>query len=175
MTNNDAPDGGSRHGGAPLPATLLPLVYDPDTGRVYWLATDRRVVSTRVDTDGHTSFAAATPIPLPTTDADRLDGVRTLLSDIATYTCRPLPLPIAAPDPHGHDEYAVVWVDNSYDATTPREAAEQAWRTIRRPGSQACLFQVVNRRTGQRVEVDLLDDESDPRGASESDTTGAQP
>jgi hypothetical protein len=57
MTDNDAPHGGRRDGGAALPATLLALVYDPDTGRVYWLATDRRVVSTRVDTDGRTSFA----------------------------------------------------------------------------------------------------------------------
>jgi hypothetical protein len=76
--------------------------------------------------------------------------------------------------PSGYHEYAVVWVDNSYYATSPREAAEQAWRTVRRAGSQACVFQVVNRRTGQRVEVDLLHEPA-PRGAGEHDAGGEQP
>ena len=35
----DGPDSGSRSPAATLPATLLPLVYDPDTGRIFWLAT----------------------------------------------------------------------------------------------------------------------------------------
>jgi hypothetical protein len=57
-----------------------------------------------------------------------------------------------------------VWVANSFYTATPREAAEQAWRSIRRHGSQACVFEVVNRRTGQRTPIDLLDDEPDDDG-----------
>ena len=60
-------------------------------------------------------------------------------------------------------------------AATPRQAAEQAWRTMRRPGSQACVFQVVNRRTGRRVEIDLLDEEPDPAPAAASDAPGTRP
>jgi hypothetical protein len=111
---------------------------------------------------GSTSLAAPAPVPQPHDD-QRVDVVATLLRDIATYTGRPLPQPIAAPPTDGHDEHIVVWVDNSYAARTPRQAAEQAWRTIRRPGSHACVLQVVNRRTGARVEIDLLDDEDDTR------------
>jgi hypothetical protein len=153
----DSPNGAADR--APLPATLLPLVYDPDTGRVFWLDPDRRIVSSPVAADGHTSLAAAAAIPLPDGADERIDVVAVLLHDIADVTGRPLPVPIAAPPADGHDEYIVVWVDNSYQTRTARQAAEQAWRTMRRAGSHACVFQVVNRRTGARVEVDLLDDE----------------
>ncbi len=141
---------------APMPATLLPLVYDPDTGRVFWLDPDRHIVASPVTADGRTSLAAAASIDLPHDDAR---VVATLLHDIAGFTGRPLPASIGAPPVDGHDEYIVVWFDNSLFAATPRQAAEQAWRIMRRPGSHACVFQVVNRRTGTRVEVDLLDDD----------------
>jgi hypothetical protein len=166
----DNPDGASRSDA--LPATLLPLVYDPDTGRLFWLGADRRVVSSLVDHDGYTQLTAAKPVPAATT-GDRLDVVRTLLDDIATYTGRPLRLPIPEAEPGGREKYAVVWVDNAFYATTARQAAEQAWRTIRRPGSHACVFQVVNLRTGHRVEVDLLDDAPDEEATTGS--AGQQP
>jgi hypothetical protein len=162
----DGPTAGSRDPVAAVPATLLPLVYDPATGRLFWLGTDRRLVASPVTADGRTSLAGAAPIPLPSADA-RVDVVAAMLHDIATYTCRPLRLPIPEPNPDGYDEYAAVWVANSFYATTPREAAEQAWWTMRRAGSQACVFQVVNRRTGTRVEVDLLDDEDLGTGAAD--------
>ena len=155
----DGPAVGSISGAA-VPATLLPLVFDPDTGRLFWLDTDRRLVASPVGADGRTYLAAAAPIPLGSDDA-RVDVVATLLHDIADLTGRPLPVPVPAPPVDGRDEYIVVWVDNSAATRTPRQAAEQAWRTIRRPGSHACVFQVVNRRTGARVEVDLLDDDLD--------------
>jgi hypothetical protein len=164
MNHLDNADGAIRSDGPP--ATLLPLVYDPDNGRLFWLGADRRVMTSAVDHDGYTQLTAAASVPAITTD-DRLDAVRALLDDIATYTGRPLRLPIGEAEPGGHEQYAVVWVDNSLYATTPRQAAEQAWRTIRRPGSHACVFQVVNRRTGHRIEVDLLDDVPD-----EEATTG---
>lgn len=160
----DGQDSGSRNPAAALPGTLLPMVFDPDTGRVFWVGPDRRIVSSPVAPDGRTSLAAAAPIPLASDDA-RVDVVATLLRDIATFTGRPLPVPIPAPPVHGQDEHIVVWVANSFSTPTPRQAAEQAWRTIRRPGSHACVFQVVNRRTGNRAEVDLLDDEDDTRAA----------
>ncbi len=163
MTTLDGPTIGSREPAA-APATLLPLVFDPATGRLFWLDTDRRLVASPVAADGRTSLGAAAPVPLPHDD-ERVDIVATLLRDIATYTGRPLPVPIPAPRADGHDEHIVVWVDNSYWTRTPRQAAEQAWRTIRRAGSHACVFQVVNRRTGVRVEVDLLDDEDDTQAA----------
>ena len=174
MIQLDSPDGSRRPVAPPLPATLLPLVYDPDTGRVFWRDADRRMVSSPVDSDGRTSLAAAAPVPVSSSDV-RLEVVRTLLDDIATYTCRPLRLPIAEPEPDGHDEYTVVWVDNSYYAATPRQAAEQAWRTMRRPGSHACVFQVVNRRTGHRAEVDLLDDEPGTGSVGEASGAGSRP
>jgi hypothetical protein len=164
MNHSDNPDAAS-HADA-RPATLLPLVYDPDTGRLFWLGADRRLVSSPVDPDGYTQLTAAQPVPAATT-GDRLDVVRTLLDDIATYTGRPLRLPIPEAEPGEREKYAVVWVHNAFYATTPWQAAEQAWHTIRRPGSYACVFQVVNLRTGHRVEVDLLDDEPD-----EEATTG---
>lgn len=154
----DGPPIGSPSAAA-VPATVLPLVFDPDTGRLFWLDTDRRLVASPVAADGRTSLAAAAPVPLPD-DEERVEVVATLLRDIATYTGRPLPQPIPAPRADGYDEHIAVWVANSFWTRTPRQAAEQAWRTMRRPGSHACVFQVVNRRTGERIEVDLLDDEN---------------
>jgi hypothetical protein len=49
----------------PVPGSLLPLVYDPDTGRVFWLDPDRRIVASPVAADGRTSLAATAPIPQP--------------------------------------------------------------------------------------------------------------
>ena len=142
----------------PVPGSLLPLVYDPDTGRVFWLDPDRRIVASPVAADGRTSLAAAAPIPQPG-HGERVDVVTVLLHDIADLTGRPLQAPIAATPVNEYDEHIVVWFDNSCYASTPRQAAEQAWRSMRRPGSHACVFLVVNRRTGARVEVDLLDDD----------------
>ncbi|GAA0908162.1 hypothetical protein [Virgisporangium aurantiacum] len=165
----DGPAVGSLSAAA-VPATLLPLVFDPDTGRLFWLDTDRRLVASPVSADGRTSLAFAAPVPRAGDD-ERTDVVATLLHDIAEFTGRPLPVPDPAPPVDGRDEYIVVWVDNCAFTRTPRQAAEQAWRTIRRPGSHACVFQVVNRHTGARVEVDLLDDEDGtnvPDGGSPS-------
>jgi hypothetical protein len=166
--------GVGRDAASPGPETLLPLLFDPDTGHMFWLdGAARRTVSRPVHPDGHVSLGAVADPP-PGND-ERSAVIRTLLDDIATYTCRPLPLPIAAPERDGYDEYAVVWVDNACYAATPRDAAEQAWRTIRRPGSHACVFQVVNRRTGQRTDVDLLDEPDNADGhTGQQDSAGGQ-
>ena len=156
--------GPGRLSAAAVPATLLPLVFDPDTGRLFWLDTDRRLVASPVSADGRTSLAAAAPVPRYGDDA-RTDVVATLLRDIPEFTGRPLPLPVPAPPVAGREQYIVVWVDTSSPTSSPRQAAEQAWRSIRRPGSHACLFVVVNRRTGARAEVDLLDDDREPPSA----------
>lgn len=146
---------------AAAPATLLPMVFDPDTGRLCWLHTNRRLVASPVTADGRTSLAAAAPVPRYSDDA-RTNVVATLLHDIAEFTGRPLRIPVPAPPVAGREQYIVVWVDTSSPTSTPRQAAEQAWRTIRRPGSHACLFLVVNPRTGARAEIDLLDDVDPP-------------
>lgn len=153
MKHVDSGDAGRDN----LQATLLPMVYDPESGRLFWLGADRRMVSCPVDGNGHTCLAAAVAAPVPGIDK-RLEVVGTLLRDIAAYTCRPLHLPTSQTDPDDHAEYAVIWVSNSHCTATPRQAAEQAWRMIRRFGSQACVFQVVDRRTGRRTEIDLLVD-----------------
>jgi hypothetical protein len=140
------------------------MVYDPDTGRLFWLDTDRRLVASPVNADGRTSLALAALVPRAGDDV-RGGVVATLLHDIAEFTGRPLPVPDPAPTVDGRDEYIVVWVDNCAFTRTPRQAAELAWRTIRRPGSHACVFQVVNRRTGARVEIDVLDDADDAQAA----------
>jgi hypothetical protein len=140
---------------ARLPATLMPLVYDPDTGRLYWLNEHNAIMNADLDTDTVLPTAAAQPAP---PHGERLEVVRTLLADIAGYTGLPLYGSIGEPDGRGLDEYIAVWADNSLLAATPREAAEQAWRAMRHRGSIACVFQVVNRRTAERIEVDLLDD-----------------
>lgn len=170
MNRLDDADGTGRTDA--LPATVLPMVYEPDTGRLFWLGGDRRMVSSAVNHDVSTRLTGATVVPVATSD-DRLDAIRILLDDMATYTGRPLRLPIPAAEPGGRDQYTVVWVDDGFHTTTPRQAAERAWHSIRRPGSHACVFQVVNRRTGHRVEVDLLDDEPDEEANTGS--AGQQP
>jgi len=117
-----------------------------------------RIVASPVAADGRTSLAAAEPIPQPGHE-ERVDVVAVLLRDIAELTGRPLQASVAATPVADYDEHIVVWSDNSCYASTPRQAAEQAWRSMRRPGSQACVFLVVNRRTGAWVEVDLLNDD----------------
>ncbi len=154
----DGPDSG-RPSAASLPVTLLPLIYDPVTGHLFWLDPGRRVVASPCGADGRVSLAATAPLPLPIDDT-RVQVVTTLLHDIATFTGRPVPVPVPAPPVDGHQEYIVVWVDDSCFTRTPRQAAEKAWHMMRRAGSHACVFQVVNRRTGARVEVDLLDDKT---------------
>jgi hypothetical protein len=166
MVPLDGPTVGSL-GMASLPATLQPLLFDPDTGRLFWLDTDRRLVTSPVGADGRTSLGTAAPIPLPVDDA-RVDVVATLLRDIADVTGRPLPVPVSTPPVDGYDEYTVVWFNHDYEATSPRQAAEHSWLWMRCSDSQACVFHVVNRRTGARVEVDLLDDDLDMGADAES-------
>jgi hypothetical protein len=159
MTHPDGPDSAST--APPASATLLPLIYDPDTGLLYCL-NNQGLASAPAD-PGWATTPAAAPSPPPTDGDDhRRTVVAALLTDIAAYTGQPLRETTGASNRDGNDEYAVVWVDNSSWAATARQAAEQAWRTMRCPGSQACVFQVVNRRTGQRVEIDLLGDGPDP-------------
>ena len=115
------------------------------------------MLSSPVDRVTPTLFTAATIVPASGTSR-QLAIVRTLLDDIATYTGRPLASPAASPRDR-FDEYTVVWFNHDYDAASPRQAAEHSWQWMRWPDSQACVFHVVNRRTGARVEVDLLGDE----------------
>jgi hypothetical protein len=150
---------GSRDPADAVPATLLPLVFDPDTGRMFWLDAQGQMISSPVTSIGLASSAVTTPTARAGADR-RLVDVRALLDDIATYTGRPLSLSVALPNVDGSDEYTVVWFNHDYDAATPREAAEHSWQWMRCSDSQACVFQVVNRRTGERVQVDLLDDEA---------------
>lgn len=52
--------------------------------------------------------------------------------------------------------YLVTWEMDSEHASSPREAAEQAWAAMRRPGSTANVFTVYERdRVGEGITVDL--------------------
>lgn len=150
----DSPGGATDRG--PVSAALLPLVYDPGTARIFWLDPDRRILSSPVTADGRTSLATTASTPLA---AGEQIEVAALLRDIADVTGRPLRMPVPTAPSDGREDYTVVWLYDVEDATTPRWAAEQAWLAMRRGDSHACVFQVVNRRTGTRVEVDLLDEE----------------
>lgn len=51
-------------------------------------------------------------------------------------------------------EYRVEWEVDTFNASTPLEAAQEAWRTMRRVDSQANTF-TVRGRDGTITEVDL--------------------
>lgn len=50
--------------------------------------------------------------------------------------------------------YRVTWSIDIFDADFPRDAAEQAWAAMRRPGSTANAFTVTD-AAGGSVDVDL--------------------
>jgi hypothetical protein len=52
-------------------------------------------------------------------------------------------------------KYQIVWNFDS-DAETPEEAARDAWETLRRADSTACVFEVTDTETGATVTVDLM-------------------
>lgn len=54
--------------------------------------------------------------------------------------------------------YFVTWEIDIFDAENPRDAAEQAWGHMRREGSQACVFDVIECDSdGSKVRVDLME------------------
>lgn len=55
--------------------------------------------------------------------------------------------------------YLVTWEIDIFDADSPREAAQQAFDAVRRPGTLATVFKVVEHDTGgEAISIDLLDD-----------------
>ena len=52
------------------------------------------------------------------------------------------------------EAYRVTWEIDTFNASTPREAAQEAWRTMRRIDSTANVF-TVRGRDGTITEVDL--------------------
>lgn len=54
------------------------------------------------------------------------------------------------------EAYRVTWEIDTFNASTPREAAQEAWRTMRRVDSTANVF-TVRGRDGTITEVDLND------------------
>ena len=52
--------------------------------------------------------------------------------------------------------YLVAWLIDVW-AETPQEAAEQADQARRRPGSIATVYTVLDRSTGKKIDVDLLE------------------
>ena len=119
----------------PVPATLTPLVYRPDTGRLYWLSADATLTCTPVDAEGNASLRVGVHVPIRTNEPDPdITQVHTILRDIATYTCRPLRHPAAPPEPDGYDEYAVVWVADSFYTCGTQDAAFPTRRSSRPSG-----------------------------------------
>lgn len=55
-------------------------------------------------------------------------------------------------------DYRVRWEIDAFNATTPREAAEEAWQRMRRVDSTANVFTVYG-RDGSITDVDLSEDE----------------
>ncbi len=55
--------------------------------------------------------------------------------------------------------YLVRWVIDADDAATPLAAAQSAWKAMRADGSIANFFTVVDKQSGETVDVDLLDQE----------------
>ena len=54
------------------------------------------------------------------------------------------------------EAYRVMWEIDTFNASTPREAAQEAWRTMGRINSEANFF-TVRGRDGTITEVDLND------------------
>lgn len=58
--------------------------------------------------------------------------------------------------------YFVTWEIDVFDASSPREAAEQAFAAMQRPGTLATAFKVIEHDSnGEAVTVDLLEDSID--------------
>lgn len=58
--------------------------------------------------------------------------------------------------------YLVTWEIDIFDAASPREAAEQAFAHMQRPGTMATAFKVIEHDSGgDAVSVDLLDSSLD--------------
>lgn len=60
------------------------------------------------------------------------------------------------------DEWLVVWEIDAFDAEDALTAAKQARACQIRPGTTATVFKVRNKRTGEIVEVDLIDESIRP-------------
>ena len=55
--------------------------------------------------------------------------------------------------------YFVTWEIDIFDAASPREAAEQAFSAMQRPGTLATAFKVIEHDSGgEAVTVDLLEE-----------------
>lgn len=58
--------------------------------------------------------------------------------------------------------YFVTWEIDIFDAASPREAAEQAFAAMQRPGTLATAFKVIEHDSGgEAVTVDLLEESLD--------------